>query len=1376
MIFDHLYEIALQTQKSNPMIKKLHFLLLTVMPFLGFAQNIFINEIHYDNAGTDAGEAIEVAAPAGTNLDGWQLVLYNGSNGSPYTTLDLTGAVTGQTGGYGTQAIFLPSNGLQNGSPDGIALVDAAGTIIQFLSYEGTMTASSGIAVGLISEDIGVEETNSTPLNSSLALMGDGSDYGDFTWQETAVSTFGAINGGQRFNGEAPAPKINEFVFNHSGTDTGEFVEIIGSPNANIYAYSLLVVEGDENAPGTLDAVFPLTTTDENGYFVTDFSSNTFENGSQTLLLVADFTGTVGADLDTDDDGALDAQPWSLIADAVAVRDGGMNDLVYCETILNPDFDGGTFTVGGASRIPDGLDTDSAIDWVRNSFNGAGLPSFPDVDAESGTAVNTPGTENRLAQAVNDVEVVINELDADTQGTDTQEFLELFDGGKGNTGLAGLVLVLYNGNNDASYAAFDLDDYTTNAAGYFVLGNADVSNVDYVVASNTFQNGADAVVLYRGDAADFPNGTSISLDNIVDAIVYGTGDATDQELLPLLSDGQAQLDEDINGNKDAESLQRVPNGSGGLRNTESFVAALPSPGQPNGIEIEPTSPISIAQARAAAEGETVTISGILTVSDQFAGPAYIQDQTAGIAIFDDAVQGTGVFSIGDSLTITGTRTSFNGLVQISPVNVVTKNAAPTQQIVPRAITLAQIGDYPGELVQIENVSFPSPGDLFFGNSNYVVSDASGNAELRIDADSGELVGKAQPDTCENVVGVVGRFNDTFQLLPRIAEDIPCAQPYINPGSGSDIPKEDTFDVAAWNIEWFGNEDNSPAAGNPLSDPIQRDSVLTVLKGIGADVFAVEEISDDTLFAEMVALLPGYDFILSDAVSYPDGTPPFQKVGFIYKTETVTPIKTRALLATIHPYYNGGDASALMDYPAEPDRFYASGRLPFLMTAKVTINGSTEEIDLIALHARANSSSGAQNRYDMRKYDVEVLKDSLDVQFADRNVILMGDYNDDVDETVADGIDTTISSYVAYVNDTVNYTIVTSVLSAEGKRSYVFRENMIDHILMTNELYDNYLEGSATVNYEYYDADYTQTASDHFPVSARFKLNAPLVFEDVDTVSVSCNGANDGSATVYVSGGVQPYTYLWGDGQTEATATNLIAGTYSVRITDAAASSLEVADIEITAPKAITFTVPEVVDVYRGYEDCALLSVKNIDTEGDYTITWSTGKTGETISVCPEENTTYSVTVADTNGCSVTKEILVNVIDVSCGGSRWNPKVQVCYNGKTLCVSKYAVNALLRNGATLGGCDQNDNIILSDLTLYPNPVRQIARISVESTIEATVSFEVYNLFGGKVFTQDATVLTGKTQLSLDLGNLWGGLYILKPIYNGTVQDSKIFIKR
>ena len=169
------------------------------------AGGAFINEIHYDNAGTDAGETIEIAAAAGTNLTGWQLVLYNGSNSpgaaAAYNTRNLSGIVPDQDDGYGTLAFTYPVNGIQNGLFDGIALVDPDGNVVQFLSYEGVITAANGPAAGLTSEDIGVSEGGSDPLGFSLQLTGAGAVYEDFTWQSPADDSFGAVNAGQDFIG-----------------------------------------------------------------------------------------------------------------------------------------------------------------------------------------------------------------------------------------------------------------------------------------------------------------------------------------------------------------------------------------------------------------------------------------------------------------------------------------------------------------------------------------------------------------------------------------------------------------------------------------------------------------------------------------------------------------------------------------------------------------------------------------------------------------------------------------------------------------------------------------------------------------------------------------------------------------------------------------------------------------------------------------------------------------------------------------------------------------------------------------------------------------------------------------------------------------------
>jgi VCBS repeat-containing protein len=167
----------------------------------------FINEIHYDNAGTDAGEAIEIAAPAGTNLAGWSLVLYSVSTstgatlGMTYSTRVLSGVVTDQDDGYGTIAFTYPANGIQNGELDGVALVDPNGNVVQFLSYEGSFVAGNGPAAGMTSTDIGVSEGGSSPLGFSLQLVGSGASAADFTWTAARDDNFGAVNTDQDFLG-----------------------------------------------------------------------------------------------------------------------------------------------------------------------------------------------------------------------------------------------------------------------------------------------------------------------------------------------------------------------------------------------------------------------------------------------------------------------------------------------------------------------------------------------------------------------------------------------------------------------------------------------------------------------------------------------------------------------------------------------------------------------------------------------------------------------------------------------------------------------------------------------------------------------------------------------------------------------------------------------------------------------------------------------------------------------------------------------------------------------------------------------------------------------------------------------------------------------
>ncbi|MEJ5867373.1 ExeM/NucH family extracellular endonuclease [Pseudokineococcus sp. 5B2Z-1] len=142
----------------------------------------FISELHYDNAGADANERVELQAEPGTDMTGWTLVGVNGANGETYSPKALSGVV----GESGVLVVDFPN--LQNGAPDGLALLDASGALVQLLSYEGAFSATLGGAV-VESTDIGVAETGSGTADGSIQLL-------DGAWVVSEdSSSFGVRNG-----------------------------------------------------------------------------------------------------------------------------------------------------------------------------------------------------------------------------------------------------------------------------------------------------------------------------------------------------------------------------------------------------------------------------------------------------------------------------------------------------------------------------------------------------------------------------------------------------------------------------------------------------------------------------------------------------------------------------------------------------------------------------------------------------------------------------------------------------------------------------------------------------------------------------------------------------------------------------------------------------------------------------------------------------------------------------------------------------------------------------------------------------------------------------------------------------------------------------
>ena len=209
-------------------------------------------------------------------------------------------------------------------------------------------------------------------------------------------------------------------------------------------------------------------------------------------------------------------------------------------------------------------------------------------------AIGVENTGNYgITITLTDPPILINEVDSlsQTLGGEDMEFIELFDGGVGNLALDDFVVVLFSGDDETSYLAIDLDGETTDANGYFVIGNPGVAEADLVVPAAFLNDGHDAVAVYEASAADFPNDTPFTESNLLDALAYlDEGQSEDGNLPTILLPDELRVKESANGYASGHSLQRMPDGEGGPRVTSGYAAVAPTPGASNQLPGAPGTP------------------------------------------------------------------------------------------------------------------------------------------------------------------------------------------------------------------------------------------------------------------------------------------------------------------------------------------------------------------------------------------------------------------------------------------------------------------------------------------------------------------------------------------------------------------------------------------------------------------------------------------------------------------------------------------------------------------------------------------------------------------------------------------------------------------
>lgn len=286
-------------------------------------------------------------------------------------------------------------------------------------------------------------------------------------------------------------------------------------------------------------------------------------------------------------------------------------------------------------------------------------------------------------------------------------------------------------------------------------------------------------------------------------------------------------------------------------------------------------------------------------------------------------------------------------------------------------------------------------------------------------------------------------------------------------SQSNVPSigvSNKYEIANWNVEWLGKTGNF----GPLNDTLQQQNVLDVISQSNIDIWALCEISNKTVFDSMMKKLPDYHYQIANYF-------PEQKTAILYKKNEFTFLESK-LLAT-----------------QNPDSF-STYRFPFLVKLLPTNNLGIDTLFLIVVHLKANTGNNTEKleALNSRKKSAQWLKMYLNKEHLNRNTIVLGDWNDDLDESIFNG---NPSPFNFLLDNQFDFDFISKKLTYNNISTTVGFTNPIDHQLVSKKLLSHVQFNSPEVwRLDQFISNYNNTTSDHYPVYTYFYQNATHTFD------------------------------------------------------------------------------------------------------------------------------------------------------------------------------------------------------------------------------------------------------------------------------------------